>query len=145
MTTFNYEEIGNLIRTTSDETSVYVGSDSQINGSVTDMVTVIIVHFDSKHGSKIFHIWGRENRRLSMRERLWREVYASSQAANGIVDYVGMRHMEVHLDLNPNPRHKSYSIIKEAINYVGGMGFEVRTKPHSAFAATYAADHILKH
>lgn len=145
---FDYTMIKELIRASSQETSVYVGCDSQIKGSVTDFVLVIIVHHDSKHGAKIFHSHRKETRRMPLRERLWQEVYMATEAAFQIVDAVGMRPMQIHLDLNTDEKHKSSLIVKEAIAYVRGSGFEVRVKdkknPGASFAASYAADHYVK-
>jgi predicted RNase H-related nuclease YkuK (DUF458 family) len=52
--------------------------------------------------------------------------------------------MEIHLDLNPSPNHKSNIAVKEAIGWVrGSFGFDPMIKPES-FAATHAADHAVR-
>jgi predicted RNase H-related nuclease YkuK (DUF458 family) len=53
--------------------------------------------------------------------------------------------MEVHLDINPNPKHKSSIAVKEALGWVkGSLGIDAKIKPDS-FAATHAADHVVRH
>mgnify|MGYP000564829892 CR=1 FL=1 len=145
---FDYTKIKELIRASSQETSVYVGCDSLIKGGVTDFVLVIVVHYDTKHGAKIFHSHYKEKRRMPLRERLWQEVYMSTAAAMEIVDDVGMRPLQIHLDLNKNEKHDSSLIVKEAISYVRASGFEVRVKdpynPGQSFAASKAADHYVR-
>lgn len=137
------EQIRKMISATSQETSVYVGCDSQIVGSKTNFVKVIIVHYDSKHGAKIFHESSSVRRRMSLRERLWQEVIEAATLADSISDAVGMRYFCVHLDLNSDPMHKSNVIVNEAINYVKSLGYDVRVKPF-AFASSYAADHYCR-
>jgi predicted RNase H-related nuclease YkuK (DUF458 family) len=65
-------------------------------------------------------------------------------AATEIIDCIGDRHMEIHLDINTNEKHKSSVAVKEAIGYVrGSLNIEPKLKPYS-FAATHAADHLAK-
>ena len=51
---------------------------------------------------------------------------------------------EIHLDINPNKKHNSSIVIKEATGYVMGMtGMEAKAKPE-AFAASYCADWMVR-
>jgi predicted RNase H-related nuclease YkuK (DUF458 family) len=53
--------------------------------------------------------------------------------------------MEVHLDINPDPKHKSNVAVKEALGWVkGSLNLDAKIKPAS-FAATHAADHAVRH
>ncbi len=139
---FDYRKIRNMIQGSSLETGIYVGCDSQVRGKSTDFVTVIIIHIDSRHGARIFHDTNRIERRLSLRERLWKEVELASLAALALEDSVGSRPFSVHLDLNTDPKHRSNVVTREAIAYIRALGLEPVVKP-DAFAATHAADHIV--
>ena len=73
------------------------------------------------------------------------EVQLAVTTATEIVDVIGDRHFEIHLDINPNPNHKSSVAVKEALGWVkGSLGMDAKIKPHS-FAATHAADHVVRH
>jgi len=54
---------------------------------------------------------------------------------------VPLEQVEVHMDINPNPRHKSSIAVKEAVAYVTGQGLTARVKP-DALAATGTSDWI---
>jgi len=56
-----------------------------------------------------------------------------------IADVVGERPFEVHLDINPNPDHRSSMIVKEAVGYVLAQGLKPVLKP-DAVAASAVAD-----
>ena len=64
--------------------------------------------------------------------------------ANEILDVVGDRHLEIHLDLNTDPNHKSNVALREATGLVFGMiGIEPKVK-HESWAASTAADRLTK-
>lgn len=67
----------------------------------------------------------------------------SSGLALELVDCIGERNLQVHLDLNSDVKFKSSTIVSEAMSYITALGFDCKNKPES-WAATYAADHILK-
>lgn len=143
------EEAKELIATSSPQSSVYIGCDSiryrKNNQWYAKYSTVIIVHMDSKHGCRLFH----ESHDLpdygNLKQRLLTEVNYAVAAATEIIDILGDRHMEVHLDINPNPKHKSSVAVKEALGWVkGSLGIDAKVKPDS-FAATHAADHVVRH
>lgn len=143
-----YEAAKKAIIESSDESSVYVGADSirfKKNGKwFARYSTVIILHMDSKHGCKLFHKSVDMEDYGNMRQRLVNESFYAIEAAMAVVDVLGKRKMEIHLDLNPNPKHKSNIAVKEALGYVkGSTGIEAKIKPYS-FAATHAADHAVR-
>ena len=73
------------------------------------------------------------------------EVQLAVAAATEVIDVLGDRHMEVHLDINPDPKHKSNVAVKEALGWVkGSLNLDAKIKPAS-FAATHAADHAVRH
>lgn len=133
----------------SKDSSVYIGADSirhKRNGQwYAKYSTVIVVHMDSKRGCKLFHNSVDMPDYGNLRQRLLNEVMYAIEAATEVIDHLGNRHLEIHLDVNPDPKHKSSVAVKEALGYVKGtLGIDAKIKPAS-FAATHAADHAVRH
>lgn len=142
------EEAKQAVIDSSPSSSVYIGCDSirfKKNGRwMAKYSTVVVVHKDSRHGCQIFH----ENVDLedfgNLKQRLMNEVNFAVAIASEIVEVLGGRHLEVHLDLNPNPRHKSNVVVKEAIGWVrGSLGIEAKIKPYS-WCASHTADWVVR-
>ena len=128
------------------ESAIYIGCDSLRIPAKNKAVfsTVIVLHRDSKHGCNIFHNQVTIPDYGQMRPRLLMEVHYALEAFYAIEDIVGNRRLEIHLDVNPDPRHASNVVTNEALGWVRGLGIEARIKPDS-FAATTAADHFVRH
>lgn len=139
------------ILNSSESSSIYIGCDSQIyarkkNGKTSyyaDYSTVVILHKDSMRGCKIFHNSMSVEDHGSLETRLLMEVQQSLEAFEQIKDVIGNRHIEIHLDVNPDPRYASNKITAQALGWVRGMGIEAKIKP-DGFAATHAADHCVR-
>ena len=144
-----YDKARKAILESSKESSIYIGCDSirfKRNGNwYAKYSTCIIVHMDSKKGCKLFHESIDMPDYGNLKQRLLTEVQLAVTAATEIIDVLGNRHMEVHLDINPDPKHKSNVAVKEALGWVrGSLGMDAKIKPAS-FAATHAADHAVRH
>ena len=135
----NIEEVRRFIKNSSEDSAIYVGCDSRQFRSRTVFVTVVVVHINSNHGAKIFWRVDRVRRITSIRQRLMEEVNRAVYTALMIADVVGGRPFEVHLDINPNPDHRSSMIVKEAVGYVLAQGLKPVLKP-DAVAASAVAD-----
>jgi predicted RNase H-related nuclease YkuK (DUF458 family) len=140
------EEMIVAIRDSSLDTKIYVGCDSKINRRKNRVTyaTVVVLHW---HGNQGGHILSQvETERVygdarKPKARLMNELYRAVGLAGQLMDVVGDREFELHLDFNTDPRHKSNVCIKEATGYVLGMGMEPVFKPH-AWAATSAGDRL---
>ena len=139
------------IRNSSEQSSIYIGCDSKRFKRkglwYARYMTVIIVHRDSSKGCQLFYDsqilqdWGQDK---SPKQRLLNEVMFAVNAATEVLEVIGDRHMEIHIDINPNPKYKSNVAVKEALGYVkGNLGLDAKIKPH-AFAAMHAADHLVR-
>lgn len=142
------EEAKNAIRNSSLDSSIYVGCDSvrfKKNGQwFARYATVIVVHYASRHGASIFHDVQVLPDYGQLKLRLLNEAIFATNAAMEIVDDLQGRHMEVHLDINPNPKHKSNVALSEAVGYVlGNTGIRPMVKPNS-WAASHASDHCAR-
>ena len=143
MKPLNIEKVKEHIAQTSPQTGIYVGCDSRRFKSKSKWYAtyarLVLVHIDSCKGVKIYGDvitlpdWGQT------KARLMQEVYFATEIAQAIAETVGERPFEVHLDINPNPLHKSNTAMKEAMGYVRGMlGIEAKLKPHATAASTAA-------
>jgi predicted RNase H-related nuclease YkuK (DUF458 family) len=142
------EEAKAAIKKSSLDSSVYVGCDSvrfKKNGRwFARYATVIIVHHATRHGASIYSESVTLDDYGNLKTRLMNEVMFAVNAAMEIVDDLNGRHLEVHLDLNPNPKHKSNIAVKEALGYVqGSVGIPATIKP-DAWAASHASDHFAR-
>jgi len=150
MKKFNIDEVKEYIRQSSPETKIYLGADSErvsVSGKwYADYTLAIVVHIDGKHGCKIFGDVHRERDydqkadKPSM--RLMQEVYKVSDLFHELADVLQDRHVEVHLDINPQERYKSSVVVQQAVGYIKGTcNIDAHVKPQ-AFAASYAADRL---
>lgn len=132
----------------SSDSSVYVGCDSvrfKKHGKwFARYATVIVVHHATRHGASIYHDVQVMPDFGNLKMRLMNEVMFATNAALEIVDWLEGRQLEIHLDINPNPKHKSNVAIKEALGYVlGNTGYTAKVKPE-AWAASHASDHCAR-
>jgi len=140
----NIEEVREAIAASSNESSIYIGADSKqfTKNKVKYVcyVTVVVIHIDTLRGGKIFKSYKTERDYGSLRQRLMTEVGFAINIGYELIDDVGVRPFQIHLDLNPDPKHKSHVVVKEATGYVLGMlGFKPKLKP-DAFAASSVSD-----
>ena len=148
---FDIEKVKDFIRNTSDSTSIYIGADSErYRGRndqwFADYTVAIVIHMDSSRGCKVVGKVDSErdfdNRHDRPATRLMNEVYRAAQMYLDLIDAIGDRHCEVHLDINPDEMHGSSCVIQQATGYIRGMcGFTPKVKPE-AFSASYAADRL---
>lgn len=137
------------IAKSSKESGVYIGCDSirrkRLGKFHATYATVIVVHRECKHGAALFSFIETIPDYGSMRERLMNEVGYAVKAGWEIADDLDGRPFEVHLDLNRDPKHKSNIAVREATGYVlSAFQMEPVLKP-DGFAATYAADRLVRH
>ena len=81
---------------------------------------------------------------MSLKERLLAEVARSIQVAYEICDLLDKFDvdLEVHADINTNPKFKSNPALAEAMGYILSMGFQFKAKP-DAFASSHVADKMV--
>ena len=150
MKQFNIEEIKKFINSQTPETKVYIGCDS-VRYKVgkewwADYTIAIVVHINGNNGCKLFGEVVKERdfdqRKDRPRMRLMNEVYKISDLYLKLADVLEDRHVEVHLDINPNEMYGSSCVINEAIGYIRGTCNVIPLVKPNAFAASYAADRL---
>ena len=106
----------------------------------------VVIHIDGCHGCKIFGEvqteldYDAKSSKPSL--RLMNEVYKVAELYQKLVDVICDRHVEIHLDINPNEKHNSNIVIQQAIGYIKGMCNVIPLVKPNAFAASYAADRL---
>jgi predicted RNase H-related nuclease YkuK (DUF458 family) len=70
------------------------------------------------------------------------EVYRASDMYLRLQEVIGDREIQIHVDINTDPKHGSNVAYSQAIGYIKGVcGVEAIPKPH-ALGASFAADHF---
>jgi predicted RNase H-related nuclease YkuK (DUF458 family) len=59
-----------------------------------------------------------------------------------IVDAIGEKEVQIHLDINPDIRYNSSVVIQQAVGYIKGTCNVIPMVKPNAFAASYAADRL---
>ena len=148
----NIPEVVEFIRAQSPETRIYLGCDSERyrvdNVWYADYILAVVVHMDGNHGCRLFGEVVTERdydqRRDRPATRLMTEVYKISELYLRLAEVLEGRHVEVHLDINPDEQFGSSCVIQQAVGYIKGVCNVIPMVKPDAFAASYAADR-LKH
>jgi len=122
---------------------ILIGTDSQSYSNVETVFGVAIALYTTGKGAHV--LCTREvvpiERNLST--RLLKEVWKSIEIAEYLKDNGLPKPKWIDIDLNPDPRYKSNSVLRQAVGMVEGMGYKVRYKQLGAMA-TYAANHLVR-
>lgn len=145
------EEIVDLLATLDTSTKIYFGCDSvrkRIKGRwYATYATVFIVHMNGKNGCRLFSHKSVEPdydvRKDRPKMRMMNEVIKVCELYTQLIPFIDEFDIEVHLDINTDPKHGSNCAAKEAAGYVLGVtGLDedkIKLKPDS-FAASFGAD-----
>ncbi len=150
MPTIDINQVAEFVRAQGPSTRIYLGADSEryrVDGVWWAEYTVaVVVHIDGCHGCKIFGEITRERdydqRASKPAMRLMNEVYRVSEMFQKLIPVLEDRHVEVHLDINPNEMHGSSCVVQQAIGYIRGTCNVIPMVKPAAFAASYAADRL---
>ncbi len=126
------------------ELKACIGTDSQVKGKITEFATVIVFIRKGKGGFMYIHN-ETSIQKMSIKQRMLTEVAMSIDVAYALCNIFSRYSvdMEVHADINTNPKFKSNDALKEAMGYIMGMGFAFKAKPH-AFASSSCANKIVQ-
>jgi len=122
---------------------VYIGTDSQVRGTVAEFASVIVFLREGKGGFMFIHN-DKMQHKLSIKERMLLEVGKSIEVAYALCKLFDAYNidMEIHADINTNPQFKSNVALNEAVGYILGMGFAFKAKP-DAFASSSCANKVV--
>lgn len=144
------EAVKNFIEQQTPQTKIYIGADSERYKKgkqwYADYTLAIVVHINGSNGCKIF---GEVQTELDYDAkaskpslRLMNEVYKVAELYQKIVDVIGDREVQIHLDINPDEHYNSSIVIQQAVGYIKGVCNVVPMVKPRAFAASYAADRL---
>jgi predicted RNase H-related nuclease YkuK (DUF458 family) len=145
------EEMVDLLLTLSPNTKVYLGCDSvrfsRNNRWYARYATVAIIHMNGKNGCRIFNNISVEPdydlKKNRPKMRMMNEVSKVCELYNQLAPYIDEFDVEIHLDINTDPKHGSNCAASEAAGFVLGMtGVEPKLKPES-WAASFGADAVV--
>jgi len=147
------ESIVEVLLVSEPETKIYLGCDSvrfKRNGKPwARYATVCIIHIHRAGrgvGCRLFSHTSSEpifEKKINQpRMRMMREAHLVTDLAMQLLPLIDEFGVEIHLDINTDPKHGSSVAAKEAANHVMGYtGIRAKLKPES-FAASFGADHI---
>lgn len=144
------EDMVDLLLTLSKDTKIYLGCDSVRyfkNGRAYGrFATVAIVHKDGNKGCKIFSNVSYEPdydlKKDRPKMRMLNEVRKVCELYTQLAPFIDEYDIEIHLDINMDPKHGSNCAASEAAGYVLGVtGIEPKLKPES-WAASFGADGV---
>jgi predicted RNase H-related nuclease YkuK (DUF458 family) len=144
------EEMVDLLITLTSETRIYLGCDSvryrKAGRTWARFATVAIIHMNGKNGCRIFshvsHEPDYDVKSSRPKVRMMNEVMKVCELYNELVGFIDEFEVEIHLDINTDPKHGSNCAANEAAGYVLGMtGIEAKLKPES-WAASFGADGV---
>lgn len=126
------KEAGNQIK-------VCIGTDSQVRGAETEFATVIVLLRKGRGGFMYINN-EKTTQRMSLKERLLTEVARSIEIAYALCPLFDKysTELEVHADINTNPRFGSNTALSEAMGYILSMGFTFKAKPDAPAASCCA-------
>lgn len=144
------EDIVDLLIECNNNTKIYLGCDSiryfKNNRAYGRYATVAIIHKNGKNGCKIFSDVSFEPdydvKKNRPKMRMLNEVRKVCELYNQLIPFIDEYDVEIHLDINLDPKHGSNCAASEAAGYVLGMtGIEPKLKPES-WAASFGADGV---
>jgi len=144
------EEIVDLLITLDSNTKIYLGCDSvrffKNDREMARFATVLIVHKNGNNGCRIFSNTSYENdydlRKDRPKMRMINEARKVCELYLQVSPFIDEFDIEIHLDVNTDPKHGSSCAASEAAGYILGMtGIEPKLKP-DGFAASYGADGV---
>lgn len=150
LTDSQLEELVNLLAIMDKNTKVYLGCDSvrlfRKNKAFAKFATVCIIHKNGNNGCKVFSNTSYEvdydlkaNR---PKMRMINEARKACEMYLQVAPLIDEFDIEIHLDVNTDPKYGSNCAAQEAAGYVLGMtGIVPKLKPEG-FAASYGADGV---
>jgi len=145
------EEVKMFIESSSEESSIYIGTDSKRQkNKKTRYATVVVIHYNSNNGAKIFgNITVEKDIKEKLNKpfaRMMEECYKTSEMYLALKDSFGKRKVEVHLDIAKDEKFGSNCALSSAMGYIKGVcNITAKHKPaENSFAASVVADNIVR-
>ena len=126
-----------------EDVEILIGSDSQCYGHKKTIYGVVIALYTPGKGAHVLCYRETTPMEYSTPSRLINEVWKSIEVAEWMRENGLPKPTWIDIDLNPDPKFKSNSVLRQAVGLVEGMGYKVRYK-HLGALTTYAANHLVR-
>jgi predicted RNase H-related nuclease YkuK (DUF458 family) len=120
-----------------DSLEIFLAIDSKRRKLKTSYVVTIVLYSPKmRNGAEVWFRRIIEKTPPDMFTRLWREVEFANEWSEKIwnnlkSDLKSKDKLNIHLDLNTNPKAKSYKVYKASSAWITSLGFNVKFKPDS--------------
>lgn len=128
---------------TRKDVEILVGSDSQCYRNTKTVYGVVIALYTPGKGAHVLCSRESVGMERNTATRLMTEVWKSIEIAEYLRENGLPKPKWIDIDLNPDPKYKSNSVLRQAVGLVEGMGYQVRYKNLGAMT-TYAANHLVR-
>jgi uncharacterized protein len=125
------------------DVEILIGSDSQCYGNKKTIFGVVIALYVKGKGAHVLCTRETLPMEHNTASRLLGEVWKSLEMAEFLKENGLPKPTWIDIDLNPDPKYKSNSVLRQAVGMVEGMGYKVRYK-HVGALMTYAANHLVR-
>lgn len=126
-----------------EDVEILIGSDSQCYGNKRTVYGVVIALYTRGKGAHVLCSRETVPMERSTDVRLINEVWKSIELAEFLKENDLPKPKWIDIDINPDPKYKSNSVLRQAVGLVEGMGYNVRYK-HLGTLITYAANHLVR-
>jgi uncharacterized protein len=128
---------------TRENVEILIGSDSQSYSNRKTVYGVVIALYTKGKGAHVLCMRETVPMEHNTPSRLLSEVWKSIEIAEFLKENGLPKPTWIDIDLNPDPKFKSNSVLRQAVGMVEGMGYKVRYK-HVGAMMTYAANHLVR-
>jgi predicted RNase H-related nuclease YkuK (DUF458 family) len=126
-----------------NDVEILIGSDSQSFSNSKTVYGVVIALYTKGKGAHVLCTKETVPFEKNTPNRLMTEVWKAVEVAEFLRNNDLPRAEWIDIDLNPDPRFKSNSVLRQAVGLVEGMGYKVRYK-HAGAMITYTANHLVR-
>jgi predicted RNase H-related nuclease YkuK (DUF458 family) len=125
------------------ESELLIGADSQCYENAVTKYGIVIALYTKGRGAHVVCMRETVPIEHNMQMRLMNEVWKSVEVAEFLKEHNLPKPKFIDIDLNPDLRYKSNSVLRQAVGLVEGMGYKVRIKGNGA-SVQYAANHLVR-
>jgi predicted RNase H-related nuclease YkuK (DUF458 family) len=126
-----------------EDVEILIGSDSQCYSNRKTVYGIVVALYTKGKGAHVLCTRETVPMEHNTQSRLLSEVWKSIEIAEFLKENGLPKPTWIDIDLNPDPKYKSNSVLRQAVGMVEGMGYKVRYKQLGALM-TYAANHLVR-
>jgi len=126
-----------------NDVELLIGADSQSYENRITKYGIVIALYTKGKGAHVVCMRETLPIEWNTKSRLLNEVWKSIEVAEFLKDKGLPKPKYIDIDLNPDPKFKSNSVLRQAVGMVEGMGYRVRYKKLGALTQ-YAANHLVR-